>query len=209
MNKGRVKSDARSPRLLSRHLWSATRRNRCTLSSPGPLKMVCSVLRPSIFFGCLPGLFQPEMCPSCLVNFMHSLITLAINLLEVLLQFEPNRRLSASEAITHPYFTNGPIDLASGSTSMSSMTAQLALPAHVAQRASQASAVVQAQHLQAQQTAHAQAVAANQYASQQAIMHQQQQQAQQQHQYMIQARQQQQGQGGYYGRSGSKGEHTA
>ncbi|WVO14693.1 hypothetical protein L204_102331 [Cryptococcus depauperatus] len=96
----------------------------------------------------------------------------AINLLEHLLQFEPTRRHDAHQAMTHPYFTAGPIapptlpETASVPTSSS-----LALPPRVAARANQASAAVQAQQAQAQAQAQvqmqAQAQAQNQLAQQQ------------------------------------------
>lgn len=130
----------------------------------------------------------------------------AINLLEHLLQFEPNRRYDANEALAHPYFTAGPISPAVP-PGVASGAASLALPPRVAARASQASAAVQAQQaqaaLQAQQAAANQAAqaqaAAAQAAAQQA--HAQAQMAQQTYNMMVQQHQSGQGQqaGPYYG----------
>jgi negative regulator of PHO system len=78
---------------------------------------------------------------------------IAINLLEHLLQFEPNRRYDALQAMDHPYFTAAPIAPPSIPVSVSSSTASLALPPRVAARASQASAAVAQQQQQQQQAA--------------------------------------------------------
>jgi len=103
----------------------------------------------------------------------------AINLLEGLLQFEPNRRYDAHQALTHPYFTSGPIAPPTIPNTVSSSTSSLALPPRVAARASQASAAVQAQQQQQLQ--------------QQALQQQQQQLAQAQMQMQQQQMQQPQG----------------
>ena len=113
---------------------------------------------------------------------------LAISLLECLLQFEPTRRYDAHQAMVHPYFSAGPIPPPGIPSAPSSSTASLALPPRVAARASQASAVVQAQN--AQMAAEQQARSAVQVQAQQnaqAMMAAQQQ-------YMMQAQQQ-----GHYG----------
>lgn len=139
----------------------------------------------------------------------------AINLLEHLLQFEPNRRYDANEALAHPYFTAGPISPAVP-PGVASGAASLALPPRVAARASQASAAVQAQQaqqqaLQAQQAQQAaQQAAANQAAQAQAQAaaqaaqqaHAQAQMAQQQYNMMVQQQQQGHGQAGgaYFGK---------
>ncbi|KGB76674.1 CMGC/CDK/CDK5 protein kinase [Cryptococcus deuterogattii 99/473] len=113
----------------------------------------------------------------------------AISLLEHLLQFEPTRRYDAHQAMTHPYFTSGPIappTLHDNNPAVPSASS-LALPPRVAARASQASAAVQAQ-----QAAQAQAQA--QAAQNAQMMAQQQQQQQQQYEMMMG----QQGMQGYY-----------
>lgn len=121
----------------------------------------------------------------------------AIALLEHLLQFEPNRRYTAIDALAHPYFTSGPITPATLSPSVSSSTASLALPPRVAARASQASAAVQAQQQQQQQAqAQAQVAAQAQAAQQQAALQQQQQQYN-----LMMAQQAAVQQQGYYGES--------
>jgi len=96
----------------------------------------------------------------------------AINLLEHLLQFEPNRRYDAHTAMGHPYFTAAPIAPPSIPASVSSSTASLALPPRVAARASQASAAVaQQQQQQAQMLAQQQAAAQQMMMEQQARQH--------------------------------------
>jgi negative regulator of PHO system len=112
---------------------------------------------------------------------------LAINLLEHLLQFEPNRRYDAITAMQHPYFTAAPIAPPAIPASVSSSTASLALPPRVAARASQASAAVAQQQQQQQQ--------------QQLLAQQQQQQMAQQQMMLEQQARQQQAAQGYYGQS--------
>jgi negative regulator of PHO system len=127
----------------------------------------------------------------------------AIRLMEHVLQFEPNRRLDAHTALQHPYFTSGPIAPPTlPNNGLNSNASSLALPPHVAARATQMSAAVTAQQRQQQQQQHqiqqippyqgnqmqAQAQAQAQVQAQQQQMAQQQYMMQQQQQRMAAGR---------------------
>jgi len=154
-----------SPRSRSRQPSLDIQSSRCTLSSPRHLVMVSSSFRT-----------------------VEQADNPAISLLEGLLQFEPNRRYDAHQALTHPYFTSGPIAPPTIPNTVSSSTSSLALPPRVAARASQASAAVQAQQQQQLQ--------------QQALQQQQQQLAHAQAQIQMQQQQQMQQPG--YGANGQQ-----
>lgn len=83
---------------------------------------------------------RPKMIPgSCLRQFLQTsgyakiLSPQAADLLEKMLMLDPNRRISAEDALRHPYFSTAPLPLCPGSQEARGLLSGLSVSSHILQ----------------------------------------------------------------------------